>query len=265
MTAAVRAMRAAYDASSDAWVSGPERVYAALADALLARCPVPLAGRTVLDVGAGTGVASRVLLRHGARPVGVDVAAEMLRQRRAERPPAVVGDATALPFARGSVDGAVYAFCLNHLMRPGVALREAARVVAPGGAVLGSVFGTGDALPEKASLEAVLAAYGWVRPGWYDDLKSRTEPLLATPERFAANAAAAGLTSVVAVETGVHVGPLGAAEVVAWRLGMPHTAPFVASLPPERRLALRLAAQRAVAGQPRRVTLRVVLLTARVP
>jgi SAM-dependent methyltransferase len=257
-------MRAAYGAASDAWANGPERVYAALAAALVARSPVPLAGRTVLDVGTGTGVAARVLAARGARPVGVDLAPEMLRHGGARRPPGVAGDAAALPVADAAVGGAVYAFCLNHLADPERALREAARVVAPGGVVLGSVFATGGEPPEKSHLEAVLLAFGWTRPEWYDAMKRGSEPLLATPERFAACAARAGLAGVRAVATEVAVGPLRASDVVAWRLGMPHTAPFVGSLPPERRLALRLAAQRAVAGQPREVRPRVVLLAARV-
>jgi hypothetical protein len=56
MTAAVRS---GYDASAPLWAGGPERLYAVLARALVAGAPVPVAGRRVLDLGAGTGVGGR--------------------------------------------------------------------------------------------------------------------------------------------------------------------------------------------------------------
>jgi ubiquinone/menaquinone biosynthesis C-methylase UbiE len=255
-------MRAAYGTSSDAWAAGPERVYAALAAALVAHSPVPLVGRTVLDVGAGTGVASRVLRRHGARPVGVDVAAGMLAYDRAARPPGVVGDAAALPFRTGSVEGAVYACSLSHVAEPAVALREAARVVAPGGVVLASVLAAGADPPEKARVETVLRRHGWSRPAWYDALKRRTEPALATPERLADCAVAAGLAEATATVAQVNV-PMDAADVVAWRLGMPQVAPYVAGLAEEQRAALSDAVLDAVAGPPRLVRVAVVLLACR--
>ena len=263
MTDAALAMRAAYGASSEAWAAGPARVYAALAAALLARSPVPLAGRTVLDVGAGTGIASRALLRHGAAVVGVDVAEGMLGHGRPERPPGVVGDAAALPFGTSSVGGAVYACSLGHTAEPVAALREAARVVSRRGVVLASFLAAGDDPPEKARVEAVLRRYGWARPVWYDSLKNGTELALATPDRAVACARAAGLVEARGTVAEVVV-PMHATDVVAWRLGMPQVAPFVAGLDAARRRALRADALRAAAGPPRRVVVRVVLLDARV-
>lgn len=62
-------IRVAYDLSADAWTGGPERLYAKLAEALLAAAPVGLPGGRVLDVGAGTGVASRAARMAGAAHV----------------------------------------------------------------------------------------------------------------------------------------------------------------------------------------------------
>ena len=56
-------LRAAYDAAAAQWAGGPEQMYARLAGVLVAAAPVAAAGRSVLDLGAGTGV---------ARPVGTD-------------------------------------------------------------------------------------------------------------------------------------------------------------------------------------------------
>jgi len=79
----------------------------------------PLEGRTVLDVGTGTGRAALALAARGGTVSAVDASAEMLRvarQRAAERGVAVVftpGDAHALPFAAEAFDVAV---CLRVLM-----------------------------------------------------------------------------------------------------------------------------------------------------
>ena len=56
------ALRADYDAAAAGWVGGPEEMYEALARSLVAAAPVPLAGRLVLDLGAGTGVAGQAAL-----------------------------------------------------------------------------------------------------------------------------------------------------------------------------------------------------------
>src|SRR5581483_2791892 len=93
-------------------VTGP------VARQLVARSPHPLAGRTVLDIGAGTGVASQALRSVGARPIAVDLSYDMLAYASAARPPSTVADVRALPLADRSVDGAVAAFVLNHLHDP---------------------------------------------------------------------------------------------------------------------------------------------------
>ena len=50
---------AAYSATGAAWQAGPGRIYDRLAEVMLASPPAPLAGQRVLDVGAGTGAATR--------------------------------------------------------------------------------------------------------------------------------------------------------------------------------------------------------------
>ena len=85
------ALRADYDAVAADWVggatgrSGPGSMYEPLARSLVAAAPVPLAGRLVLDLGAGTGVAGRAALAAGARRVvGADLSEGMLRRGRGE-------------------------------------------------------------------------------------------------------------------------------------------------------------------------------------
>jgi SAM-dependent methyltransferase len=97
-----------------------------------------LDGRSiVLDVGAGTGaLASAVRTAAPATVVAVDASAEMLRVAHGQRGiPAVQADAMALPVAAGKADAVVLAYVLFHLPDPVVALKEAARVLRPGGRV----------------------------------------------------------------------------------------------------------------------------------
>jgi ubiquinone/menaquinone biosynthesis C-methylase UbiE len=86
---------------------------------LLAEALAPVAGRHVLDVGTGTGRAAIGLGRAGARIVGLDASAEMLRVAR-ERllgehlvAALAIADAHDLPLADRSMDAVV---CLRVLM-----------------------------------------------------------------------------------------------------------------------------------------------------
>ncbi len=88
--------------------------------ALLVEAIAPPRGRTILDVGTGTGRAAIGLAQAGAHVVGVDASAEMLRvaMRRAAdasvQVPYSVADAHALPFADRSADVAVSLRVLMH-------------------------------------------------------------------------------------------------------------------------------------------------------
>lgn len=110
----------------------------ALRDGLsFARRPV----ERVLDVAGGTGRASRALAGEGFAPVVVDRSSGMLARARGDGYAAVRADAGRLPFRDGSVDAVVVVDALHHLPDPERAVREAARVVAPGGAVVVQEFG----------------------------------------------------------------------------------------------------------------------------
>jgi hypothetical protein len=61
-------------------------------------------------------------------------------------------------------------------------------------------------------------------------------------------AAAAGFTQVQVTVLAVPTGLATAAELVSWRLGMAHYAPFVRALDPAGRAALRHAAEQAMAA-----------------
>lgn len=109
--------------------SYPMRVLAELAEVLgLER------GRTVVDLGAGTGKFTRLLALTGARVVAVEPVAAMRRQLAELLPGVHATDGTAerTGLAAGSVD-AVVAAQAWHWFRQDEALAEVERVLRPGG------------------------------------------------------------------------------------------------------------------------------------
>ncbi len=99
-----------------------------------------LAGRRVLEVGAGAAAAARWLATQGARPVALDLSAGMLRHaadaagRSGVRVPLVQADALALPFADAAFDTAFTAFgAIPFVADSAAVMREVFRVLRPGG------------------------------------------------------------------------------------------------------------------------------------
>lgn len=96
------------------------RLLADSQERILARFLAPVKGRTVLDVGTGTGRAAIALARRGAIVTGLDASDQMLavaaRRAREQGSPAITfvrGDAHALAFAPRQFDAVV---CLRVLM-----------------------------------------------------------------------------------------------------------------------------------------------------
>jgi SAM-dependent methyltransferase len=254
----------AYSAAGEAWHDGPTRIYDMLAREQLASAHVPLAGAVVLDLGAGTGAASRAAADAGARSIiAVDLAAGMLMVDRRRRPPAVIGDALELPFADAAFDVVVAAFSLNHVDDPVAALREASRVTRRGGWVLSSSYADDDTHPVKQVVDDVARRWGWEPAGWHHWLRSHAMPRLATADRAAAAAADAGLTDVVIEARSVTFAELGPAELVGWRLGMAQFAGFVSALDPESRSALEEQAIVALGSDPPTLRRSVLFLAGR--
>ncbi len=243
VTAYSTEMRAAYSAAGDGWQQGPGHLYDRLASELVAHAPVSLHELRVLDLGAGTGAGSRAAISAGARSViAIDAALGMLVAQAARRPPAVVGDALALPFADGSFGAVLAAFSLNHLAQPRDALQEIARVLRPGGALAASAYSSDDSHPVKAAVDAAAVSSGWRAESWYSVLQGEATPRLATPERALAEAVDAGLIGASASVERVAFDDLSPSDLVEWRLGMAHLQQFVAERSPSERATLKASA-----------------------
>lgn len=256
------AVAAAYSAAGEAWQRGPDRIYDRLARVLVAASPVSLGRARVLDVGAGTGAASRAALAAGAAAVvALDAAFGMLAHGAGERPPAAVGDLIALPFADAAFDAAVAAFSLNHLADPATGLREMARVTRRGGPLLAASYAADDTHPVKPAVEAALATRGWGPEPWYLEMRANATAALATVGHARAAAAGAGLDASAEVVR-VPFPDLGPHDLVAWRLGLAQHAPFVARLPPGERDAVVAEALRRLGDHPPPLVRSVVVMRA---
>ena len=95
------------------------------------RLPPP---SSVLDVACGTGDLCRELTAAGHRPTGLDFSAGMLAAARTEAP-LVQGDALALPFRDGALDGITCGFALRNVVSLEVLFSEFARVLRRGGRI----------------------------------------------------------------------------------------------------------------------------------
>lgn len=235
-----------YAGAAEGWAGPVARVYGPLARDLVAAVPFPLAGSTVLDAGAGTGLVSAALLAAGARPVAIDLSLDMLRWRRAERPPAAVAEIDRIPLRTDGGDAALAAFVLNHLPDPAPALRALARVTRPGGAVMAAVFANSGNSAARDRVDEVAVAHGFRWPDWYRELKEVSAPQLGTVDRMRATAHGAGLADVRVEEYSVDVGLDGAADLVDYRLHQAHCRRWVTGLAPRHRERLRTAAIEAV-------------------
>ena len=100
----------------------------------------PIAGLQILDIGCGEGGLARQLVAEGGNVSGIDPGTEAIQTAAAIVPQAkfVMGVAEDLPFNDAGFDIAIMMNALHHVPEAvmGVALREAARVLKPGGVLI---------------------------------------------------------------------------------------------------------------------------------
>ncbi len=197
-----------YDVMNDVMSMGIHRVWKdAMMDWL-----APRPGQKLLDVAGGTGdVAFRFLKRApGSSATVLDMTESMLisgRQRAdaesmSDRLDWVVGDAMALPFPDRSFDVYTISFGIRNVVRIGDALREAYRVLRPGGRLMVLEFSQ---LPNPAMQWAydrysfnVIPVMGQIIAGDRDSYQYLVESIRKFPdqETFAAMIREAGFGQV---------------------------------------------------------------------
>jgi ubiquinone/menaquinone biosynthesis C-methylase UbiE len=152
-------------------------------------------GKRVLDLGTGTGRIPLLLAGDGARVVGFDLYADMLRENVRQRKAVngnwllARGDMRALPFADRCADAVTAGWAIGHARgwfaedwqaQIGHMLREMERIAAPGGSlVIFETLSTG-ALTPAPPTEGLAEYYTWLEKEW-----GFTRRVLRTDYRFA--------------------------------------------------------------------------------
>lgn len=125
-------------------------------------------GKTVVDLGAGTGKFTRLLVPTGAAVIAVEPVAQMRAQLSARLPGVTVyeGTAESMPLVDASVDAVVCAQAF-HWFANAAAMREIRRVLRPGGK-LGLVWNVRDeSLDWVARLTAIMTPFEGDAPRYY--------------------------------------------------------------------------------------------------
>jgi SAM-dependent methyltransferase len=125
-------------------------------------------GGLIVDAPCGGGVAFRGLSpKHDVRYVAVDLSARMLEiarveaDRRALRQIEFVhADATAIPVESGTADLFLSLFGLHCFPEPGVAIREVARCLRPGGQVEGGMIASGPSRRQRLLVRSGHGGFG---------------------------------------------------------------------------------------------------------
>ena len=154
----------AYEDVADLYEAGRPS-YSSEAVAVLAAELGIRAGRTVLDVGAGTGKLTRLLVSTGARVLAAEPISAMCRVLEQTAPDAAVVRAAAagLPFRDGSIDVVTAAQAFQWFGRT-QEVSELRRILRPGGGI-GLLWNRRDrSLPVWQEIESLIGPYRPERP-----------------------------------------------------------------------------------------------------
>jgi SAM-dependent methyltransferase len=147
----------------------------------------PRAGERILDLGCGDGRLTLEAAAGGARLTGVDLSPDLAVSARARGLDVQVADAAALPYPDASFDAVLSNAALHWMTEPEPVLGEVARVLKPGGRLVGEMGGAGNVAGIVGAIANALAqrgveltrAYPWYFP---------------TPSQYRAQLQGAGFT-----------------------------------------------------------------------
>ena len=147
ISAAAEIQRRLWGTDPQAWVELAEAHNQPLFEAVLDAAEAG-PGTRLLDVGCGSGLTLVLAAERGAVPGGVDISPGLLAIARERLPQADLreADMESLPFGDAAFDAVTGVNAFQFAGDPRRALREAARVLRPGGKLVASLF----AAPERS-------------------------------------------------------------------------------------------------------------------
>jgi SAM-dependent methyltransferase len=193
-----------WDRISDIYRREIDRRFAPVVENVIARANLA-PGQRVLDLGTGTGTVAEqaaAIVGPSGHVLGVDISTEMLelaRQRLADQGLRNVtlreGRAEALPAQDGGFDVVLASLSLMYVIDRATAAREIARVLRPGGRLVGAVW----AGPDQCDIVRFQQTAGSFSPP--PPVPGVGPGALADPSPFLEQLGAAGVQARVEVET----------------------------------------------------------------